>query len=129
MGSIFHNFKVLLQTSKEDNAVNECSLKEELSSLLDTQPEGKIIFYRFSKKWHGFLYSLYKEDRLILLKMILEICSHKECVSNLINIKDSQSNSDFFFFLLAIVQQQKLIDILNTGSVKKDVTLLDFMYK
>jgi hypothetical protein len=52
MGSLFHNYKVLMHENKEDNTVNRDSLKEGLLSLLDTKPEGKILFYRFSKKWH-----------------------------------------------------------------------------
>jgi hypothetical protein len=129
MGVIFHNYKQVLQITKEDVIIYEESLREELLSLIDSKPERSILFYRFSKKWHGFLYSLHKEDRLILLKMILEICRYNECISNLINIKDSQSNIDFFFFLLAMVLQQKKINRLITSDKKKAVTLIDFMYK
>jgi len=72
MGSIFNNYKQLLQTSKEEDIKgNENSLKKELASLINDKPDGKILFYRISKKWHGFIYSLHKEDRELLLKMIL----------------------------------------------------------
>jgi hypothetical protein len=134
MGSIFHNYKQLLQVSKEeDNTVNEDYLKKELISLINYKPEGKILFYRFSKKWHGFLYSLHKEDRESLLKMILEISRYDERVCNKINIHDSQSPFDYLFLLFAIIQQQKLINKLNktpedaeiTATTKK--TLMDFM--
>ena len=130
MGAVFHNYKQLLQITKEDTAIDERTLEYELTLLLETKPEAKILFYRYSKKWHGFLYSLHKEDRLILLKMILEVCSYDECTMNKINIQDSQSNIDFLFFLLAI-RHQKRIDMLKTGETKKtkDVTLLDFMCK
>ncbi len=110
MGAIFHNYKQLLQITKEDNVIDEKTLEYELTSLLENKPEGKILFYRFSKKWHGFFTILRKEDRLILLKMILEVCNYNECTSNIINIKDSQSSIYYFFFLLAIVLQQKQID-------------------
>jgi len=115
--------------SKEDVEVDENSLKDELTSLFDCKPEGKILFYRYSKKWHDFLYSLHKEDRLILLKMVLEICCYNECAINAINVQDSQSNIDHLFFLLAIILQQKHIDKLNVGGTKKkkDMTLLEFM--
>ncbi|HEX5519849.1 MAG TPA: hypothetical protein VFX18_05365 [Candidatus Nitrosocosmicus sp.] len=126
MSAIFHHYKQLLKVTKEDYQINEESLEEELKSLLETKTEGKILFYRFSKKWHGFLYSLHKEDRLILLKMVLEICSYNESVINEINVQDSQSNIDCFFFILAMTRQQKRIDRLNKGK-KKDVTLLDFI--
>jgi hypothetical protein len=116
--------------SKEDVEVDENSLKDELTSLFDCKPEGKILFYRYSKKWHDFLYSLHKEDRLILLKMVLEICNYNECASNMINIRDSQSSIDYFFFLLAMILQQKRIYKLDVGGTKKKgVTLLDFMSK
>jgi hypothetical protein len=34
-------------------------------SLFETKPESKILFYRFSKKWLSFLYSLHKEYRVL----------------------------------------------------------------
>src|SRR3954454_21962978 len=91
IGAIFHNYKQLLQITKEDANIDEEHLKEELKLLLENKPEGKILFYRFSKKWYGLVYSIHKEDRWVLLKMILEICSYDECTSNVINIHDSQS--------------------------------------
>ena len=108
MGAIFHDYKQLLQITIEDTAkLDESTLKEELISLLENKPEGKILFYRFSKKWYGFFTVLHKEDRLLLLKMILEICSYNECTINIINIQDSQSPIDYFFFLLSMIIQQK----------------------
>jgi hypothetical protein len=129
IGAIFHNYKQLLQITKEDTNIDEEHLKEELVSLLENKPEGKILFYRFSKKWHGFLYSVHKEDRLILLKMVLEVCSYDECAINIINIEDSQAPIDFLFFLITRMLQQKRIERLNTSDKKKNVTLLDFIYK
>jgi hypothetical protein len=128
MGAIFHNYKQLLQFNKEDAATDEEYLREEIESLLETKTEVKILSYRYSKKWHGFLYSLHKEDRLILLKMILDICSYNECITNVINIHDSQLNIDCMFFLLSMMLQQKRIDRLDINK-KREVTLLDFMYK
>jgi hypothetical protein len=131
MGAIFHNYKQLLQITKEDSGIDERTLEDELVSLLETKPEGKILLYRLSKKWHGFIYSLHKEDRLILLKMVLEVCSYDECTINMINIKDLQSSIDFLFFMLSMLVQQKRIEMLNASETKKtkDVTLLDFMCK
>jgi hypothetical protein len=132
MGAVFHDYKQLLQvTAKEDTIIDEDSLKGELVLLLETKPEGKILFYRYSKKWHGFIYALHKEDRLILLKMVLEVCSYDENAINIINIQDSESSIDFLFFLLSILLQQKRINMLNADENKKtkDATLLDFMCK
>ena len=129
MAAIFHNYKQILQITKEDIAIDESTLKEDLTSLLKNKPTDKILFYRYNKKWYGLIYSLHKGDRLILLKMILDICSYNEQASKIINIHDSQSSIDFLFFLLAMILQQKRIDRLNVGDTKKnrDVTLLDFM--
>src|SRR3954464_12549608 len=101
---------ILLQIIKEDAAIDERTLEDELVSLLENKPEGKILFYRFSKKWHGFLYSAHKEYRLILLKMVLEVCSYNECAINIINIEDSQAPIDFLFFLITRILQQKRIN-------------------
>jgi len=60
--------------------------------------------------------------------MVLEVYSYDECAINIINIQDSQSPIDYFFFLLSMIIQQKRINRLNIDK-KKDVTLLDFMYK
>ena len=128
MGAIFHNYKLILQITRDDTIIDEESLRQDLVSLLENKPEGKILFYRFSKKWYGFIYSIHKEDRLILLKMVLEVCSCDESAINIINIEDSQSPIDFLFFLLAIILQQRRIERLNASYKKKDVTLLDFMY-
>jgi|SRR3954463_6569303 hypothetical protein len=49
MGSIFHNYKQLLQMIKEDTSTNEHALKDELISLLETKSEGIILFYRLVK--------------------------------------------------------------------------------
>ncbi len=132
MGSIFHNYKELLLHSKKGIKVNEDSLKEEIESLTENNPEGKKLFDRTCKKWHGLIHSLHKDDRELLLKMIMEICgSHKECSSKIINIEDSKSCIDYLFFLLAMIQQQhKIKDILlNYKDVnnEKKITLLDFI--
>jgi hypothetical protein len=61
-GCFFHNYKRLLQIIKKYATIDEDYLKEEMTSLLETKPEGKVLFYRFSKKWYGFLYSVHKDD-------------------------------------------------------------------
>ena len=66
-----------MQMTKEDIAIDKEYLDADLVSLLEGTPhEAKKLFYRFIKKWPDFLESLDKEDRLILLKMILEICDY-----------------------------------------------------
>ncbi len=97
-GAVFHNYKQLLQITKEDIIIDEEHLKDELKSLFETKSEGKVLFYKNSKKWHGFIIALHKKNRIILLKMVLEVCNYEECTINIINIQDSQSNIDFLFF-------------------------------
>jgi hypothetical protein len=87
---------------EKDIAIDDEYFDSELKSLLEGTLKGKKLFYRFSKKWHGFIYSLHREDRLILLKMVLDICNYNECNINTINIQYSQSNIDSFFFVLTI---------------------------
>lgn len=92
-------------TKEEDVAIDDEYLDGELvSSLVGTQ-EGKKLFYIFCKKWRNFLDSFDKEDRLILLKMILEVCSYNEGVSNMINPQDSESYTDLVFFMLTMMLQ------------------------
>ena len=49
MGAIFHNYKLILQITRDDTIIDEESLRQDLVSLLENKPEGKILFYRFSK--------------------------------------------------------------------------------
>ena len=46
MDAIFHNYKQLLQITKEDNVIDESTLEYELTSLLETKFEGKILFLK-----------------------------------------------------------------------------------
>ena len=117
-------------TKEEDVVIDNEDLGPKIKSALNGTEEGKKLLYRFCKKWSEFLDSLDKEDRLLLSKMIVEVCSYKEGVSNKMNIENSESYSDLMFFLLTMVMQQKRIDGLNASDKKKkDVTLLDFMPK
>ena len=62
MGAIFHNYKQFLQITKEDTAIDEEHFKRLTDIIACNKPEGKILFYGYSKKWHGFLiHSLHKE--------------------------------------------------------------------
>ena len=64
-----------------------------------------------------FSVPIHKEDRLILLKMVLGVCSYDERAINMINIEDSQTPIDFLFFLLSTILQQKRIDRLDAGGI------------
>ena len=86
MGSIFHNYKTLLQNSKVNNKIDDYIITQELTLLTKNKPQGKILFDRTCKKWHGLIDSLHKEDRELLLKMILDICNYNEDYNQMINI-------------------------------------------
>jgi hypothetical protein len=130
MGSIFNNYKTLLQKSKVDNKIDDFTITQELTLLTENNPTGKILFDRTCKKWHGLIDSLHKDDRELLLKMIFEICNYNENYNKMINIQDSKSFVTYFFFLAELIQLQKLIDRANKNAdKKKDVTILDFMSK
>ena len=119
MGDLFHNYKTLLQNIKEINKINENLIKEKEQSLLFEKLQGEILFDRTCKKWHGLIDSLHKEDRELLLRMILDVCNYNEDKNKIINIQDSKSYIDYFFLLSAILHQQKLINKLNVNSVNK----------
>jgi hypothetical protein len=130
MGSIFNNYKTLLQKSKVDNKIDDFTITQELTLLTENNPTGKILFDRTCKKWHGLIDSLHKDDRELLLKMIFEIYNYDENYNKMINIQDSKLFIDYFFFFASIIQQQKLINKLNGNSRNKnasDGTLLYFM--
>ncbi len=130
MGTIFHNYKTLFQISKENDKIDENSIKERITLLTENKPQGKILFDMTYTKWQGLIDSLHKEDRQLLLKMILEICNYNECCNEIINREDPQSSITYYFFLAALQQQQKLIHRIDKNfniKSKIDSSLLDFM--
>ena len=135
MGSLFCNYKALLEIGKEEkegeeDKVNEDTITNEAKSLAENKPHGKVVFDRTCKKWQGLIDSLHREDRHLLLKMILETCNYNENCNMVINEGDSKYPIDYLFFSTAIIQQQKLIDKISKNhgietSINK--TLVDFM--
>jgi hypothetical protein len=64
-------------TAKEATVIDQDSLRGEIISLFETKSEGKILLYRFSKKWLGSI-THYTKKIGCLMKMILEIGSYSE---------------------------------------------------
>ncbi len=142
MGSLFHNYKILLEIGKEkerDNFCDDITRENELKLKLlkDTKPQGKLLFDRTCKKWKGMVDSLHKDDMETLVKMVLEVCSYNDesCNKNT-NDKDSKSCITCLFFISLLILQQKTINrIGKDGNIDnemkhgKDVSLLDFMVK
>ncbi len=130
MGALFHNYKTLLEMDKEDMESEESTTKKLI--LLERQcPIAKVLFDKTCERWHGLLYSLHKEDRELLLKMLVECCqSLNECTAKTVMDTDSESSMSFLFFLCLVMVQQKLISRMENvkgKSSKTEVTLLDFM--
>ncbi len=51
MGTIFHNYKTLLQiNNKEDIQIDENSIIDKLQVLAENKPQGKLLFDRTCKK-------------------------------------------------------------------------------
>jgi hypothetical protein len=131
MGSLFHNYKTLLDYSQEEDKVNEDVITNEIKLLTENKPHGNTLFDRTCKKWQGLIDALHMEDRHLLLKMILETCNYDEYSNMIINSEDSKSPIDYFFLITAIIQQQKLINKIkkNYGiESPMNKTLVDFMH-
>jgi hypothetical protein len=142
MGALFHNYKTLLDIHKENAAEwerpdNDITMEGEpqLQLSIDDKPHSKMLFDKTCEKWQGLMDSFHKEDKKILLKMILEICRYGESCNKIINDIDSKSCITYMFFISLLIRQQKLISntgkyINNTSSgtkFGKGKTLMDFM--
>jgi hypothetical protein len=142
MGALFHNYKTLLEIHKEKaaewgNLNNDITIESEpqLQLSTDNKPHGKILFDKTCEKWQGLMDSFHKEDKKILLKMILEICRYGESCSKIINDIDSESCITYMFFISLLIRQQKLIsnmgkyvnNVPSETKLGKGITLLDFM--
>ncbi len=115
MGTLFHNYKTLLEIHKEkaegDGLNNGITIESELQLQLsiDNKPNGKILFDKTCEKWQGLMDSFHKEDKKTLLKMIFEVYSYSESCSKIINDIDSESCITYMFFISLLIHQQKLI--------------------
>ncbi len=134
MGGLFHNYKTLFQINDKDKDQNDkyfSDIEAELKSLVE-EPQGKILFDRVYKKWKGFIESLHKDDRILLLRIIIDICNYNECLNSIINI-NPEPWYNYLFFLNIVLQQQKIIKSINQeydinrSNTKKDTTLWDFI--
>jgi hypothetical protein len=129
IGALFHNYKTLLKLVKEDNVVEE-SIKQKLVNMERQNPLAKALFDKTCEKWHGLLYSLHKDDRENLLRMLVDCCydSLGEGAVKMLIDKDSSISVLFLFSL--VVQNQKLINRIKKAkdkNTKVDVNLIDFI--
>ncbi|MDN5845254.1 MAG: hypothetical protein L0H53_03160 [Candidatus Nitrosocosmicus sp.] len=130
MGALFHNYKTLLKLSKEEDNVTEDSIKEELIGLERHKPLAKTLFDKTCERWRGLLYSLHKDDREQLLKMLVDCCNSLEGgEAKMIIDKDSESSISVFFFFCLVLWNQKLrngIKDFTEKNAKTDLKLTDF---
>ncbi len=130
MGALFHNYKTLTKRNKKDK-VSEYSIKQDLTLLEKHDSFAKILFDRACEKWNGLLHSLHRNDRELLLGMLVDCCeSLNESLAKTVIDTDEEYSISFLFFLCMVMQQQKLISIIENvkeKSAKTEVTLLDFM--
>ena len=128
MGALFHNYKTLLMLCKEDNVTEE-SIEQKSVLLEREKPLAKILFDNTGEKWRGLLYTLHKDDRERLLKMLVDCCYGLDdgAAKTLI---DSESSISVLYLFCLVLLNQKLINRIKSSTeknVKTDMDLLDFM--
>jgi hypothetical protein len=130
MGAMFHNYKTLLKLCKEEANVTEESIKQKLVVLEREKPLAKALFDKTCKRWRGLLYTLHKDDREQLLKMLVDCCHVlDEGAAKTIIGEDSNHNLSLYFFFCLILQNQKMINRIKKSTeknAKTDINLLDF---
>jgi hypothetical protein len=128
MGALFHNYKTLLKLVNEDNVVEE-SIKQKLVNMERQNPLAKALFDKTCEKWHGLLYSLHKDDREHLLRMLVGCCNGLDERAAKVLI-DSESSISVLFLFCLVLQNQKLINRIKKAkdqNAKVDVNLIDFI--
>ena len=134
MGALFHNYKTLLKLCKDKDNVTEESIEQKLVVLEREKPLVKALFDNTCERWRGLIYALHKDDRERLLKMLVDCCydSLDEGAAKMLIDKVSESSISVLFFFCLVLQNQKLIDRINSSVVKKGAiktsrTLFDFV--
>jgi hypothetical protein len=129
MGALFHNYKSLLKLNRESK-LSEDSILQKVGTLEREKALVKTLFDKTCERWRGLLYTLHKDDREQLLKMLVDCCydSLDERAAKTVMDKDSSISVLFLFFL--VLQNQKQINRIRKSTVKNvktDVNLLDFI--
>jgi hypothetical protein len=129
MDVLFHNYKPLLKLDKESR-LNEDSILKKVSELEKEKPITKALFDKTCERWRGLLYSLHKDDREHLLRMLVDCCSSLDDGAAKILNERVLENTVFVLFLFCLVlQNQKLINKFKNSkkNVKTEVSLLEFI--
>lgn len=130
IGALFHKYKILLELYN-GNKLSENSIMQKVVTLEKEKPWTKILFDKTCERWSGLLYSLHKDDREQLLRMVMDCCSSlNERTTKTLNDNDSKSSISVLFLFCLVVQHQKLINRIKVSTeknVKTDVTPIDFV--
>lgn len=130
MGALFHNYKTLLKLNNE-STLSEDSKEQKVTGLEREKPQAKTLFDKTCERWRGLLYSVHKDDREHLLRMLTDCCySLDEGAAKRLIDKVSENSISVLFLFSLVLQNQKLINRIkeSTEKVKDDVNLLDFIH-
>jgi hypothetical protein len=128
MGALFHNYKSLLKSCEED--VTEESIKQKLVMLEREKPLANMLFDKTCERWLGLIYSLHRDDREQLLKMLVDCCNDSLDKGAAKTVTDNDSSVSVLFLFCLVLQNQKRINRIKKDAeknAKTDVNLLDFI--
>lgn len=130
MGALFHNYKALLKLNSESK-LSEDSLIQKVVRLEKEKPLVKALFDQICQRWDGLLYSLHKEDREQLQRMLIDCYRGlNERTAKTVMNKDSETSISVLFLFCLVLQHQKLIIGIQKSvekNLKLDVTRLDYI--
>jgi len=94
MGALFHNYKTLLKL-KNESILSEDLILKKVAWLKREKPLAKMLFDKTCERWRGLLYALHKDDRELLLRMLIDCCDilddgpanfSKNCITGSVSI-------------------------------------------
>jgi hypothetical protein len=109
MGALFHNYKTLLKLCKEEVSVTGETTKQILTNMEKEKLLTKTLLDKTCERWRGLLYTLHKEDREQLLRMLHDCCDSLDNGAAK-SLMDSESSISVLFFFCLILQNQKLLN-------------------
>jgi hypothetical protein len=131
MGALFHNYKSLLKLHGESN-LSEDSIMKKVPAMEREKPVAKALFDKTCERWRGLVYSLHKEDRERLLRMLVDCCYDSLDERAAKTLIDTESSISYLFLFCLVLQNQKLIEriknsVKNRKNIKPNGTLFDYM--
>jgi len=119
IGALFHNYKTLFKLNSECK-LSEQSILKKVAELEREKPLAKMLFDKTCERWSGLLYSVHRDDREHLLRMLTDCChSLDEGVAKMLIDKVSENSISVLFLFSLVLQNQKLINRIKESSDKK----------